>query len=73
MKNFLARSLLIGFSTVLVPLLIIQAIYIVVRALVTGRIDIENLWFITISEWLVKNIFKVNPNELFDTSLKNIK
>ena len=66
MKNFLARSLLIGFSTVLVPLLIIQAIYIVVRALVTGRIDIENIWFITISEWLVKNIFKVNPDELFD-------
>ena len=66
MKNFLARSSLIGFSIVLVPLLIIQAIYIVVWALVTGRIDIENLWFITISEWLVKNIFKVNPDELFD-------
>jgi hypothetical protein len=66
MKNFLARSSLIGFSIVLVPLLIIQAIYIVVWALVTGRIDIENIWFITISEWLVKNIFKVNPDELFD-------
>ena len=66
MKNFLARVTLIGFSIVLVPLLIIQAIYIVVWALVTGRIDIENLWFITISEWLVKNIFKVNPDELFD-------
>ena len=66
MKNFLARSSLIGFSIVLVPLLIIQAIYIIARALVTGRIDIENIWFITISEWLVKNIFKVNPDELFD-------
>ena len=66
MKNFLARSSLIGFSIVLAPLLIIQAIYIVVWALVTGRIDIENIWFITISEWLVKNIFKVNPDELFD-------
>jgi hypothetical protein len=66
MKNFFARSSLIGFSIVLVPLLIIQAIYIVVWALVTGRIDIENIWFITISEWLVKNIFKVNPDELFD-------
>jgi len=66
MKNFLARITLIGFSIVLVPLLIIQAIYIVVWALVTGRIDIENIWFMTISEWLVKNIFKVNPDELFD-------
>ena len=66
MKNFLARISLIGFSIVLVPLLIIQAIYIIVWVLVTGRIDIENIWFITISEWLVKNIFKVNPDELFD-------